>query len=381
MKAKRYTTAMLIALVFATASIQAQSARRPATQEKKEKARTTSTYKRESTSQKAKSTQPAKKAQTKQVRKQSANYKQPAKTNNGQKVKGKNPAPNNNGRQYVRNQNANNNQGNQVRNQNGYKEPRQEVRKEKVKNNNPAPNNNGRQYVRNQNANNNHGNQVRNQNGYKESGQQVRKPVSMTTTKNPNSTYRKPNNKFTEKARYSAPVKNKNYYNNRAYYGGNHYHYAYPTTKVKFRYHHNTYLNSYHVLYYPTYGDFYWNRSMYRDYHRWYPGFHWSYNYGHRIQSISVFDAKYNLGEVAYVYGRVYATWHNNETDDFLLFFGGDFPYQQFTVVVPGHVARKFSWRPESFFLGEHITINGLITTFDGSPEIVVKNKRQLSLY
>ena len=335
MKAKRYTSALLIALVFASASIQAQSARRLTTQEKKEKARTTSTYKRESTSKKAKSTQPARKAQTKQVRKQSANYKQPAKTNNGQQVKGKNP----------------------------------------------APNNNGRQYVRNQNANNNHGNQVRNQNGYKESGQQVRKPVSMTTTKNPNSTYRKPNNKFTEKARYSAPVKNKNYYNNRAYYGGNHYHYAYPTTKVKFRYHHNTYLNSYHVLYYPTYGDFYWNRSMYRDYHRWYPGFHWSYNYGHRIQSISVFDAKYNLGEVAYVYGRVYATWHNNETDDFLLFFGGDFPYQQFTVVVPGHVARKFSWRPESFFLGEHITINGLITTFDGSPEIVVKNKRQLSLY
>ena len=329
MKAKRYTTAMLIALVFATASIQAQSARRPATQEKKEKARTTSTYKRESTSQKAKSTKPARQAQTKQVR------KQPAKTNNGQQVKGKNP----------------------------------------------APNNNGRQYVRNQNANNNHGNQVRNQNGYKEAGKQVRKPVSMTSTKNPNSTYRKPNNKFTEKARYSAPVKSKNYYNNRAYYGGNHYHYAYPTTKVKFRYHHNTYLNSYHVLYYPTYGDFYWNRNMYRDYHRWYPGFHWSYNYGHRIQSISVFDAKYNLGEVAYVYGRVYATWHNNETDDFLLFFGGDFPYQQFTVVVPGHVARKFSWRPESFFLGEHITINGLITTFDGSPEIVVKNKRQLSLY
>jgi hypothetical protein len=361
MKAKRYTTVMLIALIFATVSIQAQSARRPVTQEKKERARTTSAYKRESTSKKAKSTQPARTAQTKQVR--------------NQQVKSNKPAPNNNGRQYVRKQNANNNKGNQVRNQNGYKEPRQEVRKQ------PGPNNNGRQYVRNQNANNNKGNQVRNQNGYKEARQEVRKPVSMTTTKNPRSTYRKTNNKVTKEARFKAPVKTKNYYNNRAYYGGNHYHYAYPTTKVRFHYHHNTYYNNYRVLYYPTYGDFYWNRNMYRDYHRWYPGFHWSYNYGHRIQTISVFDAKYNLGEVAYVYGRVYATWHNNETDDFLLFFGGDFPYQQFTVVVPGHVARKFSWRPERFFLGEHVTINGLITTFDGSPEIVVKNKRQLSLY
>ena len=235
--------------------------------------------------------------------------------------------------------------------------------------------------MRKQNANNIHGNQVRNQNGYKEPRQQVRNPVSMTTTKNPRSTYRKPNNMVTKEARYNPPVKTKNYYNNRAYYGGNHYHYAYPTTKVKFHYHHNTYVNSYRVLYYPTYGDIYWNRNMYRDYHRWYPGFNWSYSYGYSIQTISVFDAKYNLGEVANVYGRVYATWHNNETDDFLLFFGGDFPYQQFTVVVPGHVARKFSWRPENYFLGEHITITGLITTFDGSPEIVVKNKRQLGLY
>lgn len=331
MKAKRYTTAMLIALVFATASIQAQSARRPATQEKKEKARTT---------------QPARQAQTKQVRSQQSKSTQKARTSQPARTA-----------------------------------QTQQVRKQQVKGKNPASNNNGRQYVRNQNANNNHGNQVRNQNGYKTARQEVRKPVSMTTTKNPNSTYRKPNNKFTEEARYSAPVKHKNYYNNRAYYSGNHYHNAYPTTKVKFHYHHNTYANRYHVLYYPTYGDFYWNRNMYRDYHRWYPGYHWSYNYGHRIQSISVFDAKYNLGEVAYVYGRVYATWHNKETDDFLLFFGGDFPYQQFTVVVPGHVARNFSWRPENFFLGEHITINGLITTFDGSPEIVVKNKRQLSLY
>ncbi len=68
------------------------------------------------------------------------------------------------------------------------------------------------------------------------------------------------------------------------------------------------------------------HHSMYSDYHRWYPNYHWNYNYGYRIQTISVFDAKYNLGEVAMVYGRVYATWYNKETDDYLLFFGGDLP-------------------------------------------------------
>ena len=74
---------------------------------------------------------------------------------------------------------------------------------------------------------------------------------------------------------------------------------------------------------------------MYRDYNRWYPNYRWRYNYGYRVQTISIFDAKYNLGEVAMVYGRVYASWHNKETDDYLLFFGGDYPAQQFTVVVP----------------------------------------------
>ena len=303
MKAKRYTIAMLIALIFATASIQAQSARRPVEKDKKERAKTTSTYKRETTSHKAN-----------QVRKQEPAYKKPTNTNRGQ----------------------------QVRNPNGNKSQGQQVRK---------------QYAN-----------------------QVRKPVSMTTTKNPRSTYRKPNKVLVSEKRYTAPVKSNNYHK-RAYYGGHHYHYAYPTTKVRIHYHHNTHVNHYHALYYPTYGNIYWTRNMYRDYHRWYPGYRWSYSYGHRINTISIWDVKYNLGEVAMVYGRVYATWHNNETDDFLLFFGGDFPYQQFTAVVPGYIARKYSWRPERFFLGEHVTITGLITTYDGSPEIVVKNKRQLSLY
>jgi len=348
MKAKNYTIAMLIALIFAAANIQAQSARRPVTQEKKERARTASTYKKETTTTKAKNSQPARKTQavrsstSNQVRRQTAAHKQPVSTNRGQAVRNQNVSKNN-GREYVRNQNANTNKGQQMRNQNAYKAPGQQVRK--------------------QNAN-----------------KQVHKPVSMSTTNNPRSTYRKPNKVSVDNTRYSAPVRS-DIYHNRAYYGGHHYHYVYPRTSVKIHYHYNTYMNHYNVLYYPAYGEIYWSRHMYRDYLRWYPGFHWTYAYGYRIQTISVWDAKFNLGEVAMVYGRVYATWYNRETDDYLLFFGGDFPNQQFTTVVPGHIARKFSWRPERFFLGEHITVTGLITTYDGSPEIVIKNRRQLSLY
>ena len=198
------------------------------------------------------------------------------------------------------------------------------------------------------------------------------KPASVSNRHNPRSDYRAPDkhlhvrpNKFSEKR----------------YYTGHHYHPVYPRKHVKMHIHYDTYQHHYHVLYRPTFHEIYWTRSMYRDYSRWYPNYRWDYRYGYRIHTISVFDAKYRLGEVANVYGRVYATWYNRETDDYLLFFGGDFPNHQFTVVLPGNVARKYSWRPERFFLGEHIMVNGLITTFDGVPEIVVKNKRQLDLY
>ncbi len=176
------------------------------------------------------------------------------------------------------------------------------------------------------------------------------------------------------------PMK-ENKYSKERYYSGHHYHHAYPSTKIRTHYHHDTHIHHYNVLYYPAYHEIYWNRSMYRDYNRWYPNYRWRYNYGYRVQTFSIFDAKYNLGEVALIYGRVYASWHNKETDDYLLFFGGDYPGQQFTVVLPGRIARKFSWRPERYFLGEHMTVTGLITTFDGIPEIIVKNRTQIGIY
>ncbi|MCP4312708.1 MAG: hypothetical protein GY790_15710 [Bacteroidetes bacterium] len=198
------------------------------------------------------------------------------------------------------------------------------------------------------------------------------RPVSISTPHNPRSDYRASDKRI--------HVKN-NKYSEKRYYSGHHYHHVYPAKRVKTRYHRDTHIHNYNVLYYPSYHEVHWTYNMHRDYRRWYPNYNWSYNYGYRIHTLSVFDAKYNMGEVAMVYGRVYATWHNKETDDFLLFFGGDYPAQQFTVVLPGHIARRFSWRPERHFLGEHMTVTGLITTFDGIPEIIVKNRQQVGIY
>ena len=144
---------------------------------------------------------------------------------------------------------------------------------------------------------------LRNQSREQDRHQQTRpetRPVSISTGNNPRSTYGKPDSRI-----IATPPRNAdsriNQYSSRRYYGGNHYHYAYPTGRVRFHTHHDTYVNHYNVLYYPSVSHVYWTRAMYRDYQRWYPNYSWTYRYGYRLKTISAFEAAYNLGEVTMV--------------------------------------------------------------------------------
>lgn len=155
----------------------------------------------------------------------------------------------------------------------------------------------------------------------------------------------------------------------------------YPTKRVRIHVHPVTYHHHYRALYYPAHREIIWTNRMHRYYVGLYPNYTYRYPVGYHIQTISAFEARYNVGEVARIYGRVYATWYNRETDDLLLFFGGEFPYQEFTMVVPGSIARRFNWRPERYFLGQHVFATGLITSFEGKPELIVKQRSQLDVY
>ena len=336
MKTRQYIIAMLIVLIFVTVTIQAQPARRSHSQEKKEKTRTTQPARqaqRPQVQHQQRTTQPARQVQKPQVQRQQRST-QPARQVQKPQIQ----------RQQRTIQPASQAQKPQVQRQQRTTQPARQVQKPQTQQNRTA------------------------------------RQTQRSTAQNPRRTDRKANsNVYVDHNQTGNSMVNK--YSSERYYSGHHYHNAYPNRKVKFHYHHDTYVHNYRVLYYPIYTNIYWSINMYRDYHRWYPDYHWRYSYGYRIQTISAFDAKYNLGEVAMVYGRIYSTWHNVETDDYLLFIGEDYPYQQFTVVLPGNVARRFSWRPDRYFLGEHLTVTGLITTFDGSPEIIVKNKRQVGVY
>jgi hypothetical protein len=128
--------------------------------------------------------------------------------------------------------------------------------------------------------------------------------------------------------------------------------------------------------------DIYWSVDMHRDYLRFYPVVKtWRYPVGYRIPVISAYDALYYNDEVVSVYGKVYEIFYSAGTDEYFLYFGAYYPYHDFTVVMPGWIARRYSSYPEGYFKRKYLIVTGLITSFDDSPEIVVQGEGQLGLY
>lgn len=154
-----------------------------------------------------------------------------------------------------------------------------------------------------------------------------------------------------------------------------HHHYSTPPRSIEYRRVHYVYRR-------PSYIEFYWTPAMHRHFVEIYPMVHhWKYRNGYRIDMISAYDAMYYRGEVMTVYGRVNEVFYSRNTDEYFLYFGPYYPYQDFTVVIPGYLARSFSRRPERFFTNRDMAVTGLITTYEGEPEIVVKRDFQINLY
>jgi len=125
-----------------------------------------------------------------------------------------------------------------------------------------------------------------------------------------------------------------------------------------------------------------WNENMYHNYSVWYPDFHlWYYPFGYSIQTVSSYDALGSVGEIARVYGAVYDTYYAPESDEFFLYFGGPYPYQDFSIVLNGKDARRFNRRPDRFFTNRYIAVTGLISVWEGKPEIDVKRRSQIDIY
>lgn len=151
-------------------------------------------------------------------------------------------------------------------------------------------------------------------------------------------------------------------------------------------YHHkpaNRYYRAKHYAYRaPLELSIMWTPTMHRHYSRMYPSVsYWSYRNGHRINMVSTYFADYYIGDVMTVYGQVTEVFYSRATDEYFLYFGLYYPHQDFTMVIPGHLARRYSHHPERYFTQRHIASTGLVTNFGGEAEIVVRESFQLHFY
>ncbi len=141
------------------------------------------------------------------------------------------------------------------------------------------------------------------------------------------------------------------------------------------------YRRVHHVYRAPVHVDIFWTPAMYREYRVIYPGMSWNYRTGYRISTLSAYDALFYIGDVRRVYGRVTDVFYAWENDEYILYFGPQFPYHDFSVIIPGHIAERYSRRPERFFTGANVAVTGLITDYDGKPEVLVRRSHQIERY
>ena len=125
-----------------------------------------------------------------------------------------------------------------------------------------------------------------------------------------------------------------------------------------------------------------WTVDLSRRFEVYYPAYRpYRYHVGMRLATVSAYDAYDFVGEIARVYGRVAETYYSWETDEYFLYLGDYYPYHDFSVIIPGREARDFSRRPERFFERQHIEVTGLVTRFEGKPEMVIKRSSQVAVY
>jgi len=171
--------------------------------------------------------------------------------------------------------------------------------------------------------------------------------------------------------------RNNDHASNRRFEGGREIRYYYPAPPRPLEY------RRIHAPYrVPVNFMLIWTPEIRFEYFRFYPVLGYNkYPVGYRITNVSAYDAFEYRGEIANVYGKVYEVYYSRSTDEYILYFGAYYPYHDFTTVLPGKVARRFSPWPERYFNKEHLIITGLITLYEGKPEIAVLSEKQVKFY
>jgi hypothetical protein len=142
------------------------------------------------------------------------------------------------------------------------------------------------------------------------------------------------------------------------------------------------YRRTYYPYTEPRRVEIIWDYNMYNEYRYLYPQYdYWYYPYGYRILTVSAYDADRFIGEIARIYGKVSEVWYERQTDEYTLYIGGPYPFQDLSVVIAGKYARRYSYHPERYFTNRNIAVTGLVSLWDERPEMIVRKRSQLETY
>ncbi len=153
-------------------------------------------------------------------------------------------------------------------------------------------------------------------------------------------------------------------------------------TSTNYVHHPVEYRKTYYPYAEPRRLEIIWDINMYNEYRYMYPQYdYWYYPYGYRIHTISAYDADRYVGEIARIFGKVSDVWYERNTDEYFLFFGAPYPYHDFSVIISGKNARRYSHRPDRYFINRNIAVTGLVSIWDNRPEVLVRKRSQIEVY
>ncbi len=155
---------------------------------------------------------------------------------------------------------------------------------------------------------------------------------------------------------------------------------------VRYRpnYHHNSieYRREHYAYRIPYRNEVIWSFNLSHNFGLYYPEVRfWRYPIGYHIAFVPAYNADDYIGEVVTIYGKVFDSYYAYENDELYLYFGDAYPYQDFSIVIPGQEARKFSRKPEQYFNEQHVSVTGYVTIYGDKPEILVRQASQIDLY
>lgn len=90
-------------------------------------------------------------------------------------------------------------------------------------------------------------------------------------------------------------------------------------------------------------------------------------------------DAAKHIGETVKICNKIFSG-KVTTANITLLYFGGNYPKQLFTVIINGADRSKFKGRPEIDYIGKDFTVTGKLIDYEGKPGMIVNDPGHLKV-